>query len=107
MVVAAIGFTLFGIGLGFYVTPSTDAALSSVPAEKPVWLQINIKWNHLLAHPLEWPFPLLFSQGSAVGRWNSSKVCSGEEQIIFLSVILLPSRCCLTCLWYLLLSSPS
>jgi MFS transporter, DHA2 family, multidrug resistance protein len=26
-----IGFTLFGIGLGFYATPSTDAALSNVP----------------------------------------------------------------------------
>lgn len=26
-----IGFTLFGIGLGFYATPSTDAAVSSVP----------------------------------------------------------------------------
>ncbi|UUM12034.1 MFS transporter [Clostridiaceae bacterium HFYG-1003] len=31
---AVIGFTLFGIGLGFYATPSTDAALSTVPAEK-------------------------------------------------------------------------
>lgn len=34
MVVATIGFTFFGIGLGFYATPSADAALSSVPAEK-------------------------------------------------------------------------
>lgn len=34
MVIATIGFTLFGIGLGFYATPSTDAALSTVPAEK-------------------------------------------------------------------------
>ena len=34
MVIAAIGFTLFGIGLGFYATPSTDAALSTVSAEK-------------------------------------------------------------------------
>jgi DHA2 family multidrug resistance protein-like MFS transporter len=34
MVVAFIGFTLFGIGLGFYATPSTDAALSNVPDEK-------------------------------------------------------------------------
>jgi Sugar phosphate permease len=31
MIVAVIGFTLFGIGLGFYATPSTDAALSNVP----------------------------------------------------------------------------
>jgi DHA2 family multidrug resistance protein-like MFS transporter len=34
LIVAFIGFTLFGIGLGFYATPSTDAALSNVPQEK-------------------------------------------------------------------------
>ncbi len=33
-VLAFIGFTLFGVGLGIYATPSTDAALSSVPKEK-------------------------------------------------------------------------
>ena len=32
--VAFIGFTLFGIGLGFYATPSTDAALANVPQDK-------------------------------------------------------------------------
>jgi DHA2 family multidrug resistance protein-like MFS transporter len=34
MIVAFIGFTLFGIGLGVYATPSTDAALSNVPQDK-------------------------------------------------------------------------
>src|SRR5690349_17011706 len=34
MIVAFVGFTLFGIGLGLYATPSTDAALSNVPNEK-------------------------------------------------------------------------
>lgn len=34
MVLAVIGFTLFGVGLGFYATPSTDAALSNVPDAK-------------------------------------------------------------------------
>jgi MFS transporter, DHA2 family, multidrug resistance protein len=29
---AIVGYTLYGIGLGFYATPSTDAALSSLPA---------------------------------------------------------------------------
>lgn len=29
-VLSVIGFTLFGVGLGFYATPSTDAAMSSV-----------------------------------------------------------------------------
>lgn len=33
-VVAFIGFTLYGVGLGFYATPSTDAAMSSVPDDK-------------------------------------------------------------------------
>jgi len=29
--VAVIGYALFGVGLAFYATPSTDAALSSLP----------------------------------------------------------------------------
>lgn len=31
---AVIGFSLFGLGLAFYATPSTDAALSNLPAEQ-------------------------------------------------------------------------
>jgi DHA2 family multidrug resistance protein-like MFS transporter len=31
LAVAFVGFTFFGIGLGLYATPSTDAALSNVP----------------------------------------------------------------------------
>src|ERR1044072_9116889 len=34
MVVAFVGFTLFGVGLGFYATPSTDPGLSNVPSDK-------------------------------------------------------------------------
>ena len=34
MILAFVGFTLFGVGLGFYATPSTDAALSNVPNDK-------------------------------------------------------------------------
>jgi len=34
MIVVFIGFTLFGVGLGFYATPSTDAALSNVPNDQ-------------------------------------------------------------------------
>jgi len=34
LIVAFVGFTLFGIGLGLYATPSTDAALSNIPQEK-------------------------------------------------------------------------
>lgn len=31
---SVIGFTLFGLGLAFYATPSTDAALSSLPSSE-------------------------------------------------------------------------
>ena len=31
-ILAMVGYTLFGVGLAFYATPSTDAALSSLPA---------------------------------------------------------------------------
>lgn len=34
IIASFIGFTLFGVGLGFYATPSTDAALSNVPGNK-------------------------------------------------------------------------
>jgi DHA2 family multidrug resistance protein-like MFS transporter len=34
LIAAFVGFTLFGIGLGLYATPSTDAALSNVPQAK-------------------------------------------------------------------------
>jgi MFS transporter, DHA2 family, multidrug resistance protein len=33
-VLAVIAFSLFGIGLGFYATPSTDAALSNLPDDQ-------------------------------------------------------------------------
>src|SRR5690625_3759159 len=31
---AVAGFSLFGLGLAFYATPSTDAALSSLPSDQ-------------------------------------------------------------------------
>src|SRR5690606_38451812 len=33
-VLAAIAFSLFGLGLAFYATPSTDAALSALPDDQ-------------------------------------------------------------------------
>ena len=33
-VLAIVAFTLFGIGLAFYATPSTDAALSNLPDDQ-------------------------------------------------------------------------
>jgi DHA2 family multidrug resistance protein-like MFS transporter len=34
VVMAAIAYALFGLGLAFYATPSTDAALSNLPADQ-------------------------------------------------------------------------
>lgn len=34
MIFSVIGFSLFGLGLAFYATPSTDAALSSLPSDQ-------------------------------------------------------------------------
>jgi len=33
-ILAVVGFTLFGLGLAFYATPSTDAALSALPNDQ-------------------------------------------------------------------------
>jgi DHA2 family multidrug resistance protein-like MFS transporter len=33
-ILAVVGFTLFGLGLAFYATPSTDAALSALPDDQ-------------------------------------------------------------------------
>ena len=38
-ILAVVAFTLFGVGLAFYATPSTDAALSNLPDDSDrVWL---------------------------------------------------------------------
>src|SRR5690606_33580945 len=34
MISAVIAYTVFGVGLAFYATPSTDAALANLPAEQ-------------------------------------------------------------------------
>jgi MFS transporter, DHA2 family, multidrug resistance protein len=33
-VLAVVSYTLFGLGLAFYATPSTDAALSNLPNDQ-------------------------------------------------------------------------
>ena len=45
MIVAFVGFTLFGAGLGFYATPSTDAALSNVPNDKAAPHPASTRWR--------------------------------------------------------------
>lgn len=34
IIIASVGFTMFGLGLAFFATPATDAALSNLPAEQ-------------------------------------------------------------------------
>lgn len=57
IVLSVIGFTLFGIGLGFYATPSTDAALSNVPTARWVPRPASTRWPRLWATPSAWPSP--------------------------------------------------
>ncbi len=45
-VLAVVGFTLFGLGLAFYATPSTDAALSALPDTRPVVVPGFTRWRH-------------------------------------------------------------
>lgn len=47
MVAAFVGFTLFGVGLGFYATPSTDAALSRMcQMTRRVPRPASTRWRH-------------------------------------------------------------
>lgn len=66
-VAAFIGFTLYGIGLGFYATPSTDAAMSSVPSDK--------------AGAAAGIYKMASSLGSAFGVAISYAVYTGGERI--------------------------
>ena len=42
-ILAVVGFTLFGLGLAFYATPSTDAALSALPDDQAA--PASTKWH--------------------------------------------------------------
>lgn len=65
-ILAFIGFTFYGIGLGIYATPSTDAALSSVPTEK--------------AGSAAGIYKMASSLGSAFGVAISAAIYSGLTQ---------------------------
>ncbi|MEV0985013.1 hypothetical protein AB0I45_11790 [Brevibacterium sp. NPDC049920] len=67
IVLAVIGFTLFGIGLGFYATPSTDAALSNVP-EAQVGLAAGI-------------YTMASSLGSAIGVAVFAALCVAGQAV--------------------------
>ncbi len=73
MIVAVTGFTLFGIGLGFYATPSTDAALSNVP-EKQVGSAAGI---YKMASSLGAAFGVAFSAALFTGL-SAGHVMYGE-----------------------------
>lgn len=53
-ILAMIGYTLFGVGLAFYATPSTDAALSSLPAAQGGRVQGSTRWLPRSAPPSAW-----------------------------------------------------
>ena len=61
----SVAFTLFGIGLAFYATPSTDAALSNLPDNQAGAGRASTRWLHLSAHPSAWPFRRRYSRRSA------------------------------------------
>lgn len=67
LIVAFFGFTLFGIGLGLYATPSTDAALSNVPQEK--------------AGSASGIYKMASSLGAALGVAISAAIFSGLSQM--------------------------
>ena len=67
VVLAVVGFTLFGIGLGFYATPSTDAALANVPADK--------------AGSASGVYKMASSLGSAIGVAISAAIYTGLSAI--------------------------
>ena len=62
IIVATIGFTFFGIGLGLYATPSADVALSSISVENPAQPQEYTEWLLL---------------GAAIGIAISSAIFTG------------------------------
>ena len=74
MIVAFIGFTLFGIGLGFYATPSTDAALSNVPQAK--------------AGSASGLYKMASSLGAALGVAISAALFTRTERLDFASTVL-------------------
>ena len=61
------GFSLYGIGLGFYATPSTDAALSSVPNDK--------------AGAAAGIYKMASSLGSAFGVATSAAIYTAAQEI--------------------------
>lgn len=67
LVIAVIGFTLFGIGLGLYATPSTDAALSNVPEDS--------------AGSASGIYKMASSLGAALGVAISAAIFAGLSQV--------------------------
>jgi DHA2 family multidrug resistance protein-like MFS transporter len=70
LVAAFIGFTLFGTGLGFYATPSTDAALANVPSDK--------------AGAASGIYKMASSLGAALGVAISAALFSGVSHVMHL-----------------------
>lgn len=86
MVAAFIGFTLFGVGLGFYATPSTDAALSNVPDDKAGRLPAFTRWLRPWGLRSAWHCQRRYSPRSAAHGSIScrSRTFSSAEPTMFL-----------------------
>ena len=63
-ILAVISYTLFGLGLAFYATPSTDAALSNLPESQSGSGSGIYKWHHRWGQRLVLPYLPEFLRGS-------------------------------------------
>jgi MFS transporter, DHA2 family, multidrug resistance protein len=93
LVFAFVGFTLFGIGLGLYATPSTDAALANVPQQNAGSASGIYKMASSLGLPLASQFP---PQSSAATsglrlRWLTFNILMVAAAIIAI-MMTLPRR---------------
>ena len=55
VVLAVIAYSLFGLGLAFFATPATDAALSNLPDSQAGSGAGIFKWHHHSEQASEWP----------------------------------------------------
>ena len=70
-ILAFVAFTLFGVGLGFYATPSTDAAISNLPMIRRGPDPASTRWPRHSVHHSAWPSRPRSSRRSVLTRAES------------------------------------
>ena len=70
VVVCVIGYLLYGLGLGFYATPSTDTAISNSPEDKVGVASGIYKMASSLVVPLVLPFQVRYMVSAAMVNIN-------------------------------------